>query len=648
MTVSRFQRADLCYSPSPDGTPSPANGRKTMANLVVDEHDARFVLYEQLKIEELVQAERYSEYSREMCDMFLDAAQKLAENELWPTRTIGDIEGVQLRNGSAEAPKSFHRVYRYYCEGGWMSVSAAPDHGGQGSPIALVCAAMEMFAAANLAFMTYPVLTTGAARLILNCGSVEQRRTYMDKMYAGEWGGTMCLTEPQAGSDVGALRTKAARNPDGTFSITGNKIFITSGDHDLTENIVHLVLARIEGSPPGTKGISIFIVPKKRLQDGTLADNDITTVSVEKKLGLHGSATCALNFGEKNDCIGYLLGEENGGMRIMFNMMNEARLAVGLQGLAQASGAYMHAVRYANERIQGPEFTAMRDPSAPKIPIIEHPDVRRMLLWMKSVTEGIRGLLYFAGYCHDRSVIAEDGGEVSKYTGLLELLIPICKAWSTDMGFRVVETAVQVYGGYGFCSEYPVEQFLRDIKITSIYEGTNGIQALDLIGRKLPYKQGELFRAFVAETDTALDNARKSPRLEKTADAFERARTQLVRVTTDFAVKAVSGEFLVPVLHATPYLELFGDVAVGWILLWQAEIADQRLNEIFSELDADTEEKRSEALRNNKSAAFYTGKIASAQFFANTILSLAGGKAEAILSGERSAVDIPKEAFPIR
>ncbi|MDQ7782670.1 MAG: acyl-CoA dehydrogenase family protein, partial [Desulfomonilaceae bacterium] len=361
-----------------------------MVNLVVDERDAKFVLYEQLNIEELAQSEKYSEYSREMCDMILDAAQKLAENELWPARTAGDVEGVTLRDGNAVVPKSFHDAYSHFRDGGWMSLSVAPEHGGQGCPIALYCGAMEMFVAANLAFMAYPGLTTGAARLVQDYGTDEQRRTYMDRMYSGEWGGTMCLTEPQAGSDVGALRTRAKHNSDGTYSITGNKIFITSGDHDLTENIVHLVLARIEGAPPGTKGISIFIVPKKRMENGALVDNDITTGSVEKKLGLHGSATCALNFGEKDGCIGYLLGNENGGMRIMFDMMNEARLGVGLQGLAQASGAYMHALRYADERIQGPVFSSMRDPSAPKIPIIEHPDVRRMLLWMKSVTEGIR------------------------------------------------------------------------------------------------------------------------------------------------------------------------------------------------------------------------------------------------------------------
>ncbi|MEJ2717405.1 MAG: acyl-CoA dehydrogenase family protein, partial [Deltaproteobacteria bacterium] len=259
----------------------------------------------------------------------------------------------------------------------------------------------------------------------------------------------------------------------------GNKIFISAGDHDLSENIVHMVLARLEGAPPGTKGISIFIVPKKRIENGELVPNDVATAAVEKKMGIHGSATCGLIFGEKENCIGYLLGGENQGMRIMFNMMNEARLAVGLQGLCQSSGAYMHALRYAKERLQGPEISAMRDPDAPKIPIIQHPDVRRMLMWMKSVTEGIRALLYYAGYCEDRVKVAKTDEEAAKYQGFLDILIPVCKAWSSDMGFRVTELAIQVFGGYGYCREYPMEQFLRDCKIASIYEGTNGIQKHD-------------------------------------------------------------------------------------------------------------------------------------------------------------------------
>ena len=552
-----------------------------------------------------------------------------------------------LKDGQVQVPESFHNAYRLYCEGGWASLPVEPDMGGQGFPNVLYCATMEQFVAANQAFMMYPGLTIGAARLIEKYGTEDQQRTYMDKMYTGEWGGTMCLTEPQAGSDVGALRTRAVRRPDGTYSIAGNKIFISAGDHDLTENIVHMVLARAEGAPPGTRGISIFIVPKKRIENDEFVDNDVITAAAEKKMGIHASATCALNFGEKDNCIGYLLGKENDGIRIMFQMMNEARLAVGFQGLAQATAAYMYALRYAKERTQGPEISTMKDPTAPKVPIIQHPDVRRMLMWMKSVTEGIRALLYYAGYCEDRVAIAKTPEEEAKYQGFLDILIPICKSWSADMGFRVTELAVQVHGGYGYCREYPVEQFMRDCKITSIYEGTNGIQALDLVGRKLAVHQGALFKSIVAETGNLLQSAKKNYRLKDIVVPFDEARKQLIEVTRYFALKSITEDFMIPVLYATPYMELFGDLAVGFMLLWQAVIADRRLEELYGDAKADTPEKKAELLRTNRSAAFYRGKLASAQFFANTFLSLSKGKARAIMSGERSAIDLPEESFAL-
>ena len=618
-----------------------------MANLLVDERDVKFVLYEQLNIEELSEREKFSEMSREVYDMVVEAAIKLAEQDLWPTNVDGDRSGVKLVEGQVQVPESFHQAYQRYCEGGWASLSIDPESGGQGFPTVVYCLVSELFSAGNQALMMYPGLTIGAARLIEKYGTDEQQRTYMDKMYSGEWTGTMCLTEPQAGSDVGALRTKAVSRSDGTYSIIGNKIFITSGDHDLSENIVHLVLARIEGEAPGTKGISLFIVPKKRIENGSLIDNDVTTAAVEEKLGIHASATCALNYGERENCIGYLLGEKNAGMKIMFNMMNEARLAVGVQGLALASGAYMHTLRYAQERVQGCEISALKDPNAPRIPIVDHPDVRRMLMWMKSVTEGCRALLYYAGYCRDRILATADSEEAARYQGFLDILIPVCKAWSTDMGFRVTELAVQIHGGYGYCREYPVEQFLRDIKITSIYEGTNGIQALDLVGRKLGIKQGLLFRSLLQETGDLLERAKKNPRLSQIVALFDEARSQLVEVTSYFGLKAVSGDFEVPVLHATPYLELFGDVAIGFMLLWQAMIADRKLEEIYSDAKADSPEKKAEVLAANRSAAFYRGKVASAEFFSNTVLSLAKGKARAIMSGDRTAIDIPRESFAL-
>ncbi len=616
-----------------------------MADILVDERDVKFVLYEQLNVEELCRSEKFSEYSRETFDMVIDAAQKLAENQLWPINADGDRLGVSLKAGHATVPESFHKAYQHFREDGWMGISVDPEYNGQGFPIALSCAANEFFLAANLAFMTYPGLAVGAARVIQKFGNEEQRSTYMEKMYAGEWGGTMCLTEPQAGSDVGAIRTRAKRNPDGTFSVVGNKMFITGGDHDLTENIVHLVLARIEGAPGGTKGISIFIVPKKRLENGSLIDNDVTTVGVEKKLGLNGSATCALNFGEQNRCIGYLIGEENMGMRIMFHMMNEARLGVGLHGLAQASAAYMHSLRYARERIQGSSFFKMKDPEAPKVPIIEHPDIRRMLMWMKSVTEGMRSLIYFVGYSEDMAITASDKSAASKHQGMVDLLIPVCKAWSSDMSFRVAEMAVQIHGGYGYCREYPVEQFLRDSKITSIYEGTNGIQALDLVFRKLSLNQGALFRAFMEQTGSASARFRMNSRLLKIVDLFDEARSQLMETTLYFAKKALSGEITTPVLYATPYLELFGDVAVGYMLLWQAEIADRRLEAIYEKAAAKTPEDKSQILNTDKDAVFYRGKIAAAEFFSNFTLSLSSGKARAIMNGDLSVMEIPDQCF---
>ncbi len=618
-----------------------------MANLLVDERDMKFVLYEQLNIEELCSAPKYSEFSREMFDMALEAAQKLAEREIFPTNKDGDVQGVTLEAGQVKVPESFHNAYRLFCEGGWPSLSIDQEAGGQGFPASIYCATSELFVGANQAFLMYSGLTIGAARLIEKYGTEEQQRTYMDNMYTGEWCGTMCLTEPQAGSDVGALRTKAVRRADGTYSIAGNKIFISAGDHDLTENIIHAVLARVEGAPPGTKGISIFIVPKKRFENGALVDNDVICTVAEKKMGIHGSATCALSFGEKDNCIGYLLGVENQGMKIMFDMMNEARLAVGIQGLGQASAAYMHALRYAKDRFQGSDVTALKDPYAAKVPIIQHPDVRRMLMWMKSVTEGIRALLYFAGYCEDRVAAAKDPQDVAKYQGFLDILIPICKAWGSDMGFRVTEQAVQVFGGYGYCREYPVEQFMRDCKIASIYEGTNGIQALDLVGRKIAYKQGALFKAIVEETGNILKTAQKNYRLKDIVEPFDAARRQLIEVTRYFGLKSITEDFMIPVLYATPYLELFGDIAVGFMLMWQSIIADRRLQEIYGDSRADTPEKQAEVDRTNRSAAFYRGKVASAKFFANTILSLAPGKARAIMSGERSAIDLPEESFAL-
>ncbi len=619
-----------------------------MPQLLVDQRDVKFILYEQLQAQKLCEHPRFSEYSQDMFDMVLEQARKLAENEFYPVNRLGDREGVKLEDGEVKVPECYHKPYRLYCEGGWLAISDPIEVGGQGFPFVIGNAAIEFFSAANWSLLMYPGLTHGAARLLEKYGTPEQKELYMYKLFSGEWGGTMCLTEPNAGTDVGALTTKAIPRPDGNFNIVGQKIFISSGAHNLTENIVHMVLARIQGAPKGTKGISIFIVPRLRYgEDGSLVDNDVTCTNVEEKLGIHGSATCGLSFGDNDNCIGYLLGEENRGMRIMFDMMNEARHFVGMQGLALGSTAYLHALNYAKERLQGVHFTQLKNPEAPRVPIIEHPDVRRMLMFMKSTIEGIRALLYYAAYCMDRASIAETEEEREKFQGYVDILIPVCKAYGSDMGFRVCETAIQVYGGYGYCTDCPVEQYLRDCKIASIYEGTNGIQALDLVGRKIALKRGLLFKNILGEIERFIKWVSANYRLRDEVRLFIQAKDHLVECTKFFALKGMTDEFFIPILYASPYLELFGDVAVGLMLLWQAAVADQKLHEIFEDCSAKDKKSQAEVLRRNPTAAFYQGKIASSKFFANNVLSLAGGKARAIMNGEKSVMEIPDTSFAL-
>jgi|YNPNPStandDraft_1061719.scaffolds.fasta_scaffold00647_16 alkylation response protein AidB-like acyl-CoA dehydrogenase len=617
-----------------------------MGNLLVDERDVAFVLFEQLKVGELCSRPPFSELSQDVFEMALKEAQKLAVNEIMPTNVLSDREGCVKDGNQVRVPKAFHKIWRLYIDGGWMTISEPPEVGGQGMPAVVAAACNEFCVAANTSFVALPGLTRGAARLINAFGTEAQKKKYMHKMFAGEWAGTMCLTEPQAGSDVGAIKTTARRNPDGTFSITGTKMFITNGDHDLTENIVHPVLARIEGAPAGTKGISLFLVPKYRVnEDGSLgAFNDVVVAGLEHKMGFHGSPTCLLNFGEEGGCIGELLGEENQGMKIMFQLMNEARIGVGLQGLAVASTAYLHALRYAKERLQGSDIREFRNPEAPRVPIIRHPDVRRMLLYMKSLVEGIRGMIYFCAYCEDRVRCAADDAERQKYRGFVEMLTPVVKAYSTDMSFRITETAIQVYGGYGYIKEYPVEQFLRDTKISSIYEGTNGIQALDLVARKLGMGKGMVLMSFLGEVSQFIEAAKGSEGLKPAVEKLEASKNAVAEVAMFFASKARE-DFILPVLYACPFLDLFGDMIVGWQLLWQAKIAQEKLEAIYEQKNASSPQERETVVTESRDAAYYAGKIAAAKFFANTFLTLSPAKAKAIKDADRSAVDIPEVSF---
>jgi len=613
-----------------------------MANLLVDERDHRFVLYEMLDAPALCRSARYGEHSPETFDMVLDAAYKMALNQLWPTYQEGDHSGgSRLVDGQVVLPECFREPFERFTGDGWLTVDVDLVHGGQQMPQCVTIAAMEAFMAANPAFVFLAFGCTGAGRMIQNFGTERQKRLYMDPLYEGRWGGTMALTEPGAGSDVGSIRTTAVPLGDGRYKIRGTKIFITNGDQNLTPNVVHPVLARIEGDPPGTKGISIFVVPKVRVEeDGTLGEgNDVVIGNVEKKMGLKASATCTINFGDADGCIGELLGEPSQGMRIMFQMMNEARILVGLQGVAHASAAFLHARAYARERLQGAALENMRDPAAPRVPIIRHPDVRRMLLTMKGYAEGMRALALYAAYCVDRHLV-EEGEQAEAWHARLELLTPVVKAYCSDTGFRMCELAVQSYGGYGYCQEYPVEQFLRDCKIASIYEGANGIQAMDLLGRKVGMGGGKTFLDLLEEIGGLARRLHDGP-LSGEAQIVGRGAKELGDTAMHLLTSFQQGRIGLTLASACPFLELMGDVLLGWLLLRQAEIAAQRMEELApgaagAELAALCEK--------NPDAAFYTGKTAAARFFIRKVVSLAPAKAAALRDGDDSAVSVPEAA----
>lgn len=616
-------------------------------SMLVDERDVRFVLFDQLDIESLLDREPFKEHSREVFEMVLNEALRMAENVLAPANTQGDRVGAQFIDGSVRVPPAFHDCYKAACEGGWICPTDSVEVGGQGLPMALGTAAYEMFMAANVSFMNHITLNHGAGKLIECHGSEVQKRKYLEKLYTGEWAGTMCLTEPGAGSDLGAIKTKALRNPDGSFSIVGTKQFITAGEHDLTENIIYPVLARIEGDPAGSKGISLFLVSKYRVEDdGTLgARNDVVCSGIEHKMGLKGSATCTLNFGDNGTCTGELLGGERQGLPIMFLMMNEERLWVGTQGQGLASTAYLHSVKFARERLQGVRITEGKNPKAPQVPIIEHPDVRRMLLWMKAYVDGMRALLYYTGLCIDRHRSAQSDGEKQKWSGLVELLTPVCKAYASDKGFEVCSMAIQIHGGYGYCAEYPVEQFARDCKIASIYEGTNGIQAIDLLGRKILRAKGFLVESLYREMAPVVDQGLNHPRLASYARQVKDSLGWLEEAIRHIASLVGNNELEPAYLEATPLLEIFGDVLLGWLHLWQTQVGDKKLEKLYLEAGASDTQERSELAARNPEVAFLSGKLAASRFYIGRLLPVVKGKVEALKRRETAPLEIGEVSF---
>ncbi len=566
--------------------------------------DINFVLKHIVGIDDLAELPVFAHAEPELVVGLLSEAGRFMSEVVAPSNQIGDTIGSQLDDdGTVTAPDEFKAAYEQYVAAGWNAVKGDPEYGGHGFPGTVGIAVQEMLTTANMAFSLCPMLTMSSILALQHHGSDDLKATYLEKLISGEWSGTMVLTEPEAGSDVGALRAKAMPQDDGTWRIFGTKIFITWGDHDMADNIVHLVLARAPEAPPGTRGISLFIVPKYLVNpDGSLGErNDVSCVSIEHKLGIHGSPTCVLSFGENGGAVGYIVGEVNQGMRYMFTMMNDARLHVGLEGLGVTERAYQQALAFAQERKQGRAIGAPRTESSP---IIDHPDVRRMLMTMKANAEAMRALLYDNANAIDLSEHHPDEAARATYAGRAALLTPISKAWSTDLGVEMTSLGVQIHGGMGYVEETGAAQHWRDSRIAPIYEGTNGIQAIDLVLRKLPLDGGAVVRAYLDEM-SALD-----AELAAAGDELATIRTelaegvQLLRNATDLLLARENPNDLLA--GATPYLRLFGTVAGGYYMAREALAA----------LGAAADEGDD---------GFLAAKVATARFYCEQLLPQAFG-----------------------
>lgn len=587
--------------------------------------DYQFLMHHVFDLESYNNLSPFKEASPDLIDAILEEAAKLTENVFQPLNQSGGEEGCKLENGTVLTPKGFKEAYDEYVKGGWQGMTGDPEYGGQGLPMAIGLAINEMLVSSNWGLSMYPGLTKGAAETIHTWGTDEQKHTYLPKMMSGEWSGTMNLTEPHCGTDLGLLRTKAEPNDDGSYNISGTKIFISAGDHDLTENIIHLVLARISGAPEGTDGISLFIVPKIIINDdGSLGDrNGVNCGSLEEKMGIHSNATCLLNY---DNARGFLIGEENKGMRAMFTMMNEARLGVGVQGLAIAEVANQNAAEYARDRLQGRALSGAKFPDQPADPIIVHPDVRRMLMTNRAFTEGARAMVVWAALQFDISKFDENEENRNKAEDMLSLMTPVIKSYMTDQGVEAASRAMQCLGGHGYINEWGMTQFLADARIAPIYEGTNGIQAMDLIGRKLPSKNGEVIRNYFAMIQNFIDENKNNEDLSHYTSLLEKALQRQQAATMWLMQNAMSDPDQAGAT-AHYYLNLMALVSMGYF--W-----------------ADMVEKSKKMLAaGDGNADFLKSKITTANFFFNHLLPETTSLRYKIEAGAKDVMDLDAEAF---
>jgi len=588
--------------------------------------DQMFILRDVLHLDSYSNLPGFADASLDLVEAVLTEGAKFCEEVLAPLNHAGDQEGcVWSPDNTVKTPKGFKEAYKAMVEAGWPALGAEPEFGGQGLPRVLSLAYSEMSSSANMAFSMYPGLTHGAYSAILEAGAPEQKSLYLPKLATGHWGGTMNLTEPHCGTDLGLLRTKAVPQADGTYAISGQKIWISGGEHDMAENIVHLVLARIEGAPAGTRGISLFIVPKfLPTAEGGVGERNtgVACAGIEEKMGIHGNATCVMAYDEAK---GWLIGEANAGLRVMFVMMNEARLGVGLQGLSQAEAAYQAAVAFAKDRLQGRSLSGPKNPDGPADPIIVHPDVRRMLMDSKAVLEGGRAFLLWAGLHGDLMHASPDPATRERSGDYMGLMTPVLKAFFTDKGFKICSDAMQVHGGSGFTEHFPASQYLRDVRITLIYEGTNGVQALDLVGRKLAANGGRAVMSFFAEVDAYVAQHEDDKTLAPFIEGLKSAKAELQEATLWLMQHGLQNPENAGAA-STDYLHLFGLTGLAYMWAMIAEAAAKRV----AAGDADP---------------YYANKLITGRYFLERILPDTGAHLAKLKTGAGATMALPAEAF---
>ncbi len=598
-----------------------------MSNYNAPLRDMQFVMRELADLDAVAALPGCEDAAPDVVDAILEEAGKFASGVLAPLNRIGDQEGARWDNGVVHTVTGWKEAYTQFAEAGWTALACKPEFGGQGLPKLVSTAVMEMWKSANMAFSLCPMLTTGAIEAITLCGTEEQKAAYLPKMVSGEWTGTMNLTEPQAGSDLAAVRSRAVPQGDGTYKVFGQKIFITYGEHNMTDNIIHLVLARLPDAPEGVKGISLFVVPKFLLNaDGTPGErNDVHCVSIEHKLGIHGSPTAVLAFGDNGGAIGTLVGEANRGLEYMFVMMNEARFAVGMEGLALSERAYQQALAYAKDRVQGTDAGVR---GGPKVSILHHADVRRLLMTMKSTTEAMRALAYVVGSATDMAHHHADEAVRARSQAFVDLMIPVVKGWSTENANTITSDGVQVHGGMGFIEETGAAQHYRDARITAIYEGTTAIQANDLIGRKIARESGLTIKGVIGEMRKV-----EAQLGEVAGDEFAAIRRSLaaginaVEEAANYIVATYGQNIKAASVGSVPFLKLLGIVAGGWQMARAALVSARRLSE------------------GSGDASFYKTKITTTRFYADHVLSQASGLAYTVVNGAAGALDLAEDQF---